>query len=170
MKKKVFSKEVLKLYKKQIPLLEKLLMPLVRNLTITNLDGIYNYNHLPESKMRLFCAVVDYKRNFFDTEEELIDFIKNSDIRVDDIYILDYLDEVYNRDRVIKVTFMNGHEMLYSKVDEYGWNGFAIHDPHKSFSSNKYIWNYYGTSIDDIYLAFIDRGLKIDCAKLRIVK
>ena len=35
----------------------------------------YNYNHLPESKMRLFCAVVDYKRNFFDTEEELIDFI-----------------------------------------------------------------------------------------------
>lgn len=170
MNNKVFSKEVIKLYKRQIPLLEKILMPIVRNLTITNIDGIHNYLHLPESKRKLYCAVVNYERNFFDTEKELIEFIKSCEVRIDDIYILDYLDEVYDRDRVIRVTFMNGHEMLYSKVDEYGWDGFVIHDPSKSISSKKYIWNYYYGNIDDIYCAFIDRGIKIDCARLKKVK
>lgn len=169
MNKRVFSKNVLKAYKKQIPMLEKLLMPIVNNLTITNIDGIFQYVNLPESKIRLYCAVVNYNRVFFDSEEELAEFIKSSEIRIDDIYIIDYLDEVYNRDRVFKVTYKNGHEMLYSKVDEYGFDGFAIYDPHKSFSSSKYIWNFHYGNLDDVYMALIDRGLDLEYCNLKLV-
>lgn len=165
-----FSKELLKLLKKQIPLREKLLMPILNRITITNIDGKYKYNDLPESQMRLYCAVQNYTRYFFDTKKELYDFMKSSDIRTDSIYAIDYIGEANGRDRVIKVTYTNGHEMLYNKVDEYGWNGHAIYDPHKSNSTSKYIWEYHLSSIDDIYNAFIDRGINVNQSKLQLIK
>ena len=169
MNKRVFSKNVLRAYKKQVPLLEKMLMPILNNITITNIDGIFQYSNLPESKMRLYCAVVNHKRTFFDTEDELVNFINSSVVRVDDVYIIDYLDEVYDRDRVFKVTYKNGHEMLYSKVDEYGFDGYAIHDPHKSFSFSKNIWNFHYGNLDDIYKALIDRGFDLNYFNLKLV-
>ena len=79
---------------------------------------------LPKSKMRLYGFNGVFSSSYFDTEKELIEYVKTHNTSNGSICVIDYLGNVAGYSDVIKVTYENGEYVLYTAVDEYGYGKY----------------------------------------------
>ena len=111
---------------------------------------------MPQSQMRLYGFSGFIKSAFFDTEEELIEWIKNNNTSIGDVCIIDYLGNVAGRDDVIRLTYKNGKSDLCVACDE---DGYGIYNNDRSIYKGVFVWEYNHGSISEMYSAFRDRGI-----------
>jgi len=110
---------------------------------------------IPETQMRLY-AFLGFTRTFFDTEEELIEFIKTNNSHFGNVCVMDFLGKVADCDDVIRLTYQSGKEVLYTAVNE---DGYVKYNPERSFYKGEFVWEYNYGQIRDMYSAFRDRGI-----------
>ena len=91
---------------------------------------------------------------YFDDEQDLLNYIKENRI-YQNIYVIDYLGSVADREDVFKVTSANSSK-LYTPIDR---DGYATYNEERSSKSGKYIWEYEYGSMKDICLAFKNVGV-----------
>ena len=111
---------------------------------------------IPKPQMRLFGFSGVFNSAYFDTEEELIEWVKNHNIDFGDICVMDYLGTVAGRSDVIRLTYKNGKSVLYTAVDE---DGYGIYNEDRSIYRGEFVWEYNYGSISDKYAAFRNRGI-----------
>lgn len=118
-----------------------------------NIDPL---TEIPEPQMRLYGFSGAFKSAFFDTEEELIEYVKTHDTQFGSICVMDYLGTVANRSDVIRVTYKSGKQKLYTSVNE---DGYGVYNNERSIYKGEYVWEYNHGSIREMYSAFRDRGI-----------
>lgn len=126
---------------------------------------------MPEFKMRLY----GFQDTFFDTEDELIEYVKNHNSTVDNVCVIDFLGDVAGQSDVIRITSKSGKQILYTVVDE---DGYGIYNQERSIYKGEYVWEYNYGSISKMYSAFRDRGIifeddvysKIDKRNQKVLK
>ena len=111
---------------------------------------------IPEPQMRLFGYSNAFNSAYFDTEEEIIKWLKNHNIDLGNICVMDYLGTVAGRSDVIRLTYKNGKSILYTACDE---DGYGIYNAERSTYRKEFVWEYNYGSISDEYAAFRDRGI-----------
>ena len=114
---------------------------------------------IPQSQMRLYGFSGFLKSAFFDTEEELIEWIKNNNTSIGEVCIIDYLGNVAGRDDVIRLTYKNGKSDLCVACDE---DGYGIYNNDRSIYKGVFVWEYNHGSISEMYSAFRDRGITFE--------
>ena len=118
-----------------------------------NIDPL---TEIPESKMRLYNCFCIFNSPYFDSLEELKEWVLDNNIKYDDVCTIDYLGEVAGQSDVFRKTFKNGKEFLYTACDE---DGYGIYNYDKSFSKGRFIWDYTFGDIKDMYDAFRNKGI-----------
>ena len=111
---------------------------------------------IPEPKMRLYGFSGAFKSVFFDTEAELIEYIKTSDTTFGNVCVIEYLGYVAGRNDVIRVTYKDAESKLYTSVNE---DGYGIYNDERSIYKGEYVWEYSYGSIREMYSAFRNRGI-----------
>ncbi len=111
---------------------------------------------IPKPQMRLFGFFGAFNSVYFDTEEELIEWLKNHNIDFGNICVMDYLGTVAGRSDVIRLTYKNDKSILYTACDE---DGYGIYNAERSTYRGEFVWEYNYGSISDEYAAFRDRGI-----------
>lgn len=111
---------------------------------------------IPESQMRLYGFLGIFKSAFFDTEEELIKYVKETELGIGSVCVIDYLGTVAERSDVIKLTYKSGKEVLYTAVNE---DGYGIYNHERSVYRGEFVWEYNHGSLSEMYSAFRDRGI-----------
>lgn len=114
---------------------------------------------IPEPQMRLFGFSGAFKSAFFDTEEELLEYVQKNDTSFGDVCIIEYLGNVAGCSDVIRKVKRNGKKVLYTAVDE---DGYGIYNYERSVYRNEFIWEYSHGSISEMYSAFRDRGITFE--------
>lgn len=111
---------------------------------------------IPEPQMRLYGFSGLFKSAFFDTEEELIEYVKTHNTELGSICVVEYLGNVAGRSDVIRLTYKSGKSVLYSSVNE---DGYGIYNNERSIYRGEFVWEYNHGSISEMYSAFRDRGI-----------
>lgn len=111
---------------------------------------------IPEPQMRLYGFSGVLKSAFFDTEAELIEYVKTHDIQFGNVCIMDYLGNVAGRSDVIRLTYKSGKQDLYTAVNE---DGYGIYNNERSIYRGEFVWEYNYGNISEMYSAFRDRGI-----------
>lgn len=111
---------------------------------------------IPEPQMRLYGFSGAFNSAFFDTEAELIEYVKTHDTQFGSICVMDYLGNVADRSDVIRLTYKSGKQVLYTSVDE---DGYGIYNNERSIYRGEFVWEYNHGSISEMYSAFRDRGI-----------
>ena len=111
---------------------------------------------IPEPQMRLYGFSGVFKSAFFDTEEELIEYVKTHNTEFGSICVVEYLGNVAGRSDVIRLTYKSGKSVLYTSVNE---DGYGIYNNERSIYRGEFVWEYNHGSISDVYSAFRDRGI-----------
>lgn len=130
---------------------------------------------MPEPQMRLYGFSGAFKSAFFDTEEELIEYVKTHDTSFGDVCVIEFLGNVAGRSDVIREIYRGGKKVLYVACDE---DGYGIYNHERSVYRGEFIWEYNHGSIREMYSAFRDRGItfendvyaKIDERKQKIMQ
>jgi len=112
--------------------------------------------NIPEPQMRLYGFSGIFKSAFFDTEEELIKYIKETKLGYGSVCIMDYLGTVADKSDVIRLTYESGKSVLYTAVNE---DGYIRYNPERSFYKGEFVWEYNHGQISEMYSAFRDRGI-----------
>lgn len=118
-----------------------------------------NKNPLTEistPQMRLYGFSGAFKSAFFDTEEELTEYVENNDTSFGCICAIEYLGNVAGRSDVIRETSKNGITVLYTAVDE---DGYGIYNSERSTYRGEFTWEYNHGDLREMYSAFRDRGI-----------
>ena len=111
---------------------------------------------IPEPQMRLYGFSGAFNSAFFDTEEELNEWVKNHNTEFGDICIIDYLGKVAGRNDVIRKNYKDGKSKLYAACDNYG---YGIYNFERSIYRGEFVWEYSYGSLREMYSAFRDRGI-----------
>ena len=111
---------------------------------------------IPEPQMRLYGFYGAFKSSFFDTEEELIEYVKTNNTQFGSICVMEYLGNVAGKSDVIRLTYKSGKSVLYTSVNE---DGYGIYNNERSIYRGEFIWEYNHGSISEMYSAFRDRGI-----------
>lgn len=111
---------------------------------------------IPIPQMRLYGFDGAFKSAFFDTEAELIEYVKIHDTQFGSICVMDYLGNVADRSDVIRLTYKSGKQVLYTSVDE---DGYGIYNNERSIYRGEFVWEYNHGGISEMYSAFRDRGI-----------
>ena len=114
--------------------------------------------------MRLYAygnGLLDY---FFDTEEQLIEFLnnRNTDVINSLAYIIDFMGGMASRKNVVRKTFMDGSSRFETGTEttDETLDAYAIYNESRSFYRGEFFWEAnYGGNIRAIYDAFGKRGL-----------
>ena len=114
---------------------------------------------IPEPQMRLYGFSGAFNSAYFDTEEELIEWVKNHNIQFGDICVIDYLGNVAGRSDVIRKTYKSGKSILYAACDE---DGYGIYNLERSAYRGEFVWEYNHGSLREMYSAFRDRGISFE--------
>ena len=130
---------------------------------------------IPKSQMKLYGFSNGFISNYFDTEEELENWMKNNDTSFGTKCIIEYIGNVAERSDVIKVTNERNKSKLYTAADE---DGYGIYNNERSIYCGQFIWEYNHGSIKEMYTAFKERGIifendvygKIDKRNQQILK
>lgn len=138
-----------------------------KNKTITALkrmiDGepknVNPLKEIPEPQMRLFGFSGVFKSAFFDTEDELLEYVKSNNTTLGDVCIIEYLGNVAGRSDVIRKNNRNGKKVFYTAVDE---DGYGIYNHERSVYKGEFVWEYSHGSISEMYSAFRDRGITFE--------
>ncbi len=151
---KIFSDELLKeLHNKEE---KNELGEIVLSLIDGEAKNINPLKEMPKSQMKLYGFSGAFNSVFFDSEEELIEWIKTHSTDFGNICVMDYLGTVAGRRDVIRLTYKNGKSVLYTACDE---DGYAIYNEKRSIYKGEFVWEYNYGSISDEYAAFRDRGI-----------
>ena len=118
-----------------------------------NIDPL---KEIPKPQMRLYGFSGVFNSSYFDTEEELIEYVKNHNIGFGSICVMDYLGKVAGRNDVIRLTYKSGKQVLYTAVDE---DGYGIYNHERSYYKGEFVWEYNYGSISEMYSAFRNRGI-----------
>ena len=99
-----------------------------------------------------------FKSVYFDTKDELIEYLKNKNIPFGDVCIIEYLGNAAGCSDVIKQITKN-RVSLYTAVD---YDGYGVYNHEISISSGESVWEYeYGNLfLKNMYSAFRERGIK----------
>ena len=111
---------------------------------------------IPQSQMRLYGFSGIFRSEFFDTEKELIEYVKNNKTGYGSICVMDFLGNVAGCSDVIRLTYKSGKEVLYAAVNE---DGYGIYNLERSFYKGEFVWEFNHGSIREMYSAFRDRGI-----------
>lgn len=111
---------------------------------------------IPKPQMKLYGFSGAFSCAFFETEEELIEYVKTSDTAFGNICVIEYLGKVANRSDVIRVSYKDRTPKLYTSIDE---DGYAIYNDNRSIEKGEYVWEYMHGNISEMYSAFRDRGI-----------
>lgn len=111
---------------------------------------------IPQSQMRLYGFSGIFKSKFFDTEKELIEYVKNNKLGYGSICIMDFLGNVAGCSDVIRLTYKSGKDVLYTVVNEYGYGKY---NPERSYYKGEFVWESQNGQIREMYSAFRDRGI-----------
>lgn len=114
---------------------------------------------IPEPQMRLYGFSGVFNSAYFDTEKELIEWVKNHDTDFGDVCVIDYLGKVAGRSDVIRKTYKSGKSNLYVACDE---DGYGIYNFERSTYRGEFVWEYNHGSLREIYSAFRDRGISFE--------
>lgn len=114
---------------------------------------------IPEPQMRLYGFSGAFNSAYFDTEKELIDWVKNHNTDFGDICVIDYLGKVAGCSDVIRKTYKSGKSNLYAACDE---DGYGIYNFERSTYRGEFVWEYNHGSIRKMYSAFRDRGISFE--------
>ena len=114
---------------------------------------------IPEPQMRLYGFSGAFNSAYFDTEEELIEWVKNHNTDFGDVCVIDYLGNVAGRSDVIRKTYKSGKSNLYAACDE---DGYGIYNFERSTYRGEFVWEYNHGSLREIYSAFRDRGISFE--------
>lgn len=114
-----------------------------------------------ESKKTLygFKGLFNFESNFFESKEQLKNFIENNDTTFGDVCKIEFLGNILGRSDVIRRTLLNGNTKLYTITDE---KGYAIYNYGNSLYFNNYIWNFEFGSLKDFYQALKDNGIEFE--------
>ena len=111
---------------------------------------------IPEPKMRLYGFSGAFNSAFFDTKEELVEWLKTNKPKYGSVCVLEYLGTVAGRSDVIRITCKGNKPMLYAACDE---DGYGIYNEERSFYRGEFVWEYNHGDLSDEYAAFRDRGI-----------
>ncbi len=111
---------------------------------------------IPEPQMRLYGFSGAFNSAYFDTEEELIEYVKTHNITFGSICVIEYLGNVAGCSDVIRQIYKSGKSVLYAAVDE---DGYRIYNQERSIYRGEFIWEYNYGRISKMYSAFRDRGI-----------
>lgn len=115
-----------------------------------------NYNkHMPESKMSLYSYTTSDGMKFFETKQELNEYIKynNSNGYVTTV---DYLGDAYNSIDVIKETYEDGSYRYITVADN---EGYLVLNNKIIKEKQQIMWEYVSGCLRDVYSAFRERGI-----------
>lgn len=167
-KKQMFSDELREVLRSKKPNIEvgskKELQRLVDGEPV-NIDPI---KEEPKVKMRLYGLIYKSGINiYFDTEKELIDYIKEYGCLESLPTILEYLGNYLGRNDVIRKTIIDSKSKFYTRIDN---NNYAIYNHKRSFYKGEHVWEYNHGNINDLYNEFIKRGITIKENNINNVK
>jgi len=111
---------------------------------------------IPEPQMRLYGFLGVFKSVFFNTERQLIAYVKAHNTEFGSICVMDYLGKVAGCNDVIRLTYKNGKSVLYRAIDE---DGYGKYNPERSIYRGEFVWEYNHGRISEMYSAFRDRGI-----------
>lgn len=113
-------------------------------------------NEIPTPQMRLYGIFGAFHSVFFDTEEELAEYIQNNDTSLGCVCVIEFLGNVAGCNDVVRKTSKDGLSILYTVVDE---DGYGIYNSERSTYRGEFTWEYHHGSLKEIYSAFRDRGI-----------
>lgn len=116
-------------------------------------------NSLPNPQMRLYGYSGVFENLFFDTEEELMEYLRVQNIQPNGKSVIDYLGNVLGRSDVIRLTDNNGKQTFYTAIDN---DGYATYHHEKSMNKKEFIWEYNYGDLREIYSAFRSRGASFE--------
>ena len=111
---------------------------------------------IPNPQMRLYGFSGAFKSAFFDTEAELLEYVKTHNTQFGSTCVMDYLGKVAGCSDVIRLTYKSGKQVLYTSVNE---DGYGIYNNERSIYKGEFVWEYNHGSIREMYSAFRDRGI-----------
>lgn len=118
------------------------------------LDGVI-------SKSRIYGFLKKYETIIFNSESELINYVKNSQETWQNVCIIDYIGNFANRENVVKITYLNGEYVLCTSTElEAGFN--LYHDVfalQETIDSGKAVWQKDHWGLDNIYEFFEKKGV-----------
>lgn len=168
---KMFFDELKEVLNNQKPIIEVGCSKEVQRLVDGEPVNINPLTELPEPIMRLYGLL--FKTGniiYFDTKEELIDYIKTYGSYFSVVCLIDYLGEVAGRCDVIKKTTIDGTSILYTNVNK---NSYGVYNPNRSFYKGEYVWEYNRGNIEEMYSSFKKRGIIIkenDSSNINVIK
>lgn len=110
-------------------------------------------------QMKLYGFSGAFMSEFFDSEEQLAEWMKSNDTSFGSRCVIEYLGNVAGRSDVIRITDESGRTDLYTVVDE---DGYGIYNNKRSICLGKYVWEFSHGSISEFYSAFRDRGISFE--------
>lgn len=111
---------------------------------------------IPDSMMLIYSFETPYEKKYFDTDKDLVKYIKNNDTNFAKISTIEYIVNVADRSDVIKETYIDGTFLLFTAIDE---DGYEIYNNDISNYKNEFVWEYEYGNIGSMYSAFRDRGI-----------
>lgn len=111
---------------------------------------------IPEPQMRLYGFSGFFNSEFFNTEEELMEYVKTADTEFGNLCVIEYLGNVAGCSDVIRVSYKDRTPKLYTSVDE---DGYGIYNDNRSIEKGEYVWEYNHGNISEMYSAFRVRGI-----------
>lgn len=111
---------------------------------------------IPTPQMVLYGFSGAFKSAYFDTEEELEEYVKTHDTSFGGKCVIEYLGNVAGRSDVIRTTSKNRKPMLLTVCDR---DGYGIYNEERSIYRGEFVWEYNNGDIKDMYSAFRDRGI-----------
>lgn len=116
--------------------------------------GINPLKEIPKPKITLYGIDNLFIGKYFDTQEELEQYLLTEDAIKGRICTLEYLGSVAGKEDVIKKIYEN-ESLLYVAVDE---DGYGIYNEDRSTYTGKYIWEYNYGNLRNEYEALKKRG------------
>ena len=115
---------------------------------------------IPDPKMRLYGFDGAFKNAYFDSKEELVEWLKTNKPKYGSACVLEYLGTVAGRSDVIRITCKGNKPMLYAACDE---DGYGIYNEDRSYYRGEFVWEYnYGIVFEnDIYKKIDERNERI---------
>ena len=112
-----------------------------------------------ESKMTLYVITTKNGSLYFNTKEQLDNYLKSKNITIGFRTKVEYMGNILNCIDVIKQTYEDGTYRYISVANE---EGYLFYDFEQSKKEKQPIWMYLPGSLQDIYEAFKQNGIKLE--------
>lgn len=122
--------------------------PIHENVEASNEEEDYKTS-LPTPQMRLYSFLGYVNKAFFDTEDELTEYIGSHDTRFGDISKVEFLGNALGQTDVIRIIYKDGRNEILTVINQ---NSYAIYNPNST-------WEYRHGNLRAIYQAFRDRDV-----------